>query len=132
MLEPFDLPGTTVHHRGKEESLRLSAVGNDSVFRLVTGLDGKEGTVSLESEMYKGCYVYSDESSKSGGNVKLSCKSEPLVDGFKKSTSFVLREGISSYDPLSFVAKGARRNFLLQPLFSLRDEEYTVYFNIQS
>ncbi|KAM7528911.1 hypothetical protein LguiB_032321 [Lonicera macranthoides] len=132
MLEPFDLPGMTVHHRGKEESLGLSAVGKDSVFHLVKGLDGKEGTVSLESEMYEGCYVYSDESSKSGGNVKLSCKSEPLDDGFKKSTSFVLREGISSYDPISFVAKGAKRNFLLQPLFSLRDEEYTVYFNIQS
>ena len=36
------------------------------------------------------------------------------------------------YNALSFVAKGENRNFLLEPLFSFRDEPYTVYFNIQA
>nr|KYP71148.1 hypothetical protein KK1_010392 [Cajanus cajan] len=47
------------------------------------------------------------------------------------ATSFVTREGLSRYNPISFVAKGANRNFLLEPLFSFRDEHYTVYFSIQ-
>ncbi|CBI16413.3 unnamed protein product, partial [Vitis vinifera] len=41
------------------------------------------------------------------------------------------KSGISQYHPISFVAKGMKRNFLLTPLLGLRDESYTVYFNIQ-
>jgi hypothetical protein len=37
---------------------------------------------------------------------------------------------LRQYHPISFVAKGLRRNFLLEPLYSLRDEFYTVYFNL--
>lgn len=130
VLEPFDFPGMVVVHGGKDESLEVSNsdTGKDSVFRLVAGIDGKTGTASLESKSQEGCFV----NYKSSSSIKLSCNSESSDAEFKQTASFVLGNGISQYHPISFVAKGAKRNFILAPLFSLRDESYTVYFNIQS
>ncbi|XP_052733858.1 uncharacterized protein LOC108340425 isoform X2 [Vigna angularis] len=133
MLEPFDLPGMNVVHQGADKPLLIedSSKGKpSSVFVVVPGLDGRNETISLESENDKGCYVYSGLSSSAG--VKLSCKSDSDSDSsFNQATSFVAREGLSQYHAISFVAKGVSRNFLLQPLLSFRDEPYTVYFNIQ-
>ncbi|KAG8389035.1 hypothetical protein BUALT_Bualt02G0187500 [Buddleja alternifolia] len=134
MLEPFDFPGMLVLHNGEDENLGVSDssldYGKDSfVFRLVAGMDGKDGTVSLESESQKGCFIYSDFVYDSGTSVRLNCSSSSSDVGFQQATSFLLKDGISKYDPISFVAKGVRRNFLLAPLLSLRDESYTVYFN---
>lgn len=131
MLEPFDLPGMLVVEQGTDENLKVANFDSKkgaSSFRVLAGLDGNEETVSLESESSKGCYVYSGVPSAS---VKLSCISGSSDAGFNQATSFVLNRGISEYHPMSFVAKGARRNFLLMPLFSLRDEVYSAYFNIQ-
>jgi len=131
MLEPFDLPGMNVVHQGADKPLLIQDSSNgkpSSVFLVVPGLDGRNETISLESQSDKGCYVYSGLSSNAG--VKLSCKSDS-DSSFKQATSFVPREGLSQYHPISFVAKGVSRNFLLQPLLSFRDEPYTVYFNIQ-
>ncbi|CAJ1933250.1 unnamed protein product [Sphenostylis stenocarpa] len=131
MLEPFDLPGMNVIHQGADKPLVIvdsSLGGPSSVFLVVPGLDGRNETISLESQSNKGCYVYSDLSSSAG--VKLSCKSNSDAS-FNQATSFVAREGLSQYNPISFVAKGVNRNYLLQPLLTFRDEPYTVYFNIQ-
>lgn len=130
VLEPFDLPGMNVIHQGADKPLLIADSSNggpSSVFLVVPGLDGRNETISLESQSNKGCYVYSGISSNAG--VKLSCKSDSDAT-FNQATSFVSREGLSQYHPISFVAKGAKRNFLLEPLFSFRDEHYTVYFNI--
>lgn len=131
-LEPFDLPGMVVVERGINQSLGVvDAVGNsDSTFIMVQGLDGKSETVSLESVRHRGCFVYSNLDLHS--TVKLKCIAGSSDVKFIQAASFKLRDGISKYDPISFVAKGATRNFLLQPIFSLRDENYVVYFNIQS
>ncbi|KAK6164207.1 hypothetical protein DH2020_001071 [Rehmannia glutinosa] len=133
MLEPFDFPGTFVLHNGEGESLGVSDfsyIENKSfVFRLVAGLDGKNGTVSLEAECQKGCFIYSGLVNDSGDSVKLNCSSGLLDAGFRQATSFTLEDGLSNYNPISFVANGVTRNFLLVPLLSLRDESYTVYFN---
>ncbi|KAK1402742.1 AbfB domain-containing protein [Heracleum sosnowskyi] len=131
MLEPFDLPGTVVVH-SKDESLGIADASDSSAsgFRLVSGLDGKRNSVSLESESQKGCYVYSDLEVLA--DVKLSCISQSSDDSYKEGASFALRDGISKYDPISFVAKGSSRNFVLQPLHTIRDENYVVYFNMQS
>ncbi|KAK7341613.1 hypothetical protein VNO80_24550 [Phaseolus coccineus] len=131
MLEPFDLPGMNVIHQGADKPLLIvdSSDGKpSSVFLVVPGLDGRNETISLESQSDKGCYVYSGLSSSAG--VKLSCKSDSDAT-FNQATSFISQKGLSQYNPLSFVAKGANRNFLLEPLFSFRDEHYTVYFNIK-
>ncbi|KAJ0955091.1 putative six-hairpin glycosidase superfamily, beta-L-arabinofuranosidase, GH127 [Helianthus annuus] len=107
---------------------------NHTVFLVLFSYTKEEATVlrltvilllQLEAQSEEGCFV-----SNAGGAVKLECDYGGSDDEFLKATSFVVRDGISQYDPVSFVAKGLRRNFLLQPLFSLRDEHYTVYFNI--
>ncbi|KAF4395852.1 hypothetical protein F8388_018126 [Cannabis sativa] len=62
-----------------------------------------------------------------GGRLKLGCN---LRRSSSAGASFAINEGLTKYHPISFVAKGASRNYLLSPLFSFRDESYTVYFNI--
>ncbi|OIT02806.1 PREDICTED: uncharacterized protein LOC109227436 [Nicotiana attenuata] len=134
MLEPFDFPGMFITHQGQEQSLDItqSSDGDGSLFRLVAGLDDKDGTVSLESDAQNGCYIYSGVDYKDISSVKLNCNSESLDSEFKQAASFKLGNGITQYHPITFVAKGAMRNFVLAPLLSFRDESYTVYFNIQS
>ncbi|GAA0140274.1 aminoacyl-tRNA synthetase [Lithospermum erythrorhizon] len=131
MLEPFDLPGMFVVHQGEDEGLRVADSSDDndsSGFLLVAGLDGKNGSVSLESASNKGCYIYNSD-----GNIKLSCNTKSSTSTtFMQGASFEMQPGISEYHPISFIAKGANRSFQLAPLLSLRDESYTVYFNIQS
>ncbi|KAK6164199.1 hypothetical protein DH2020_001063 [Rehmannia glutinosa] len=134
MLEPFDFPGTVIVHYGEGKNLGVSdsSKASGAVFRLVAGLDGNNTTVSLEAEGQNGCFVYSGVNYKNGTSVKLSCNSRSSDEGFKQAASFTLRKGLSEYHPVSFVAKGVKRNFLLSPLLSLRDESYTVYFDIYS
>ncbi|XP_028062117.1 uncharacterized protein LOC114265503 isoform X2 [Camellia sinensis] len=130
MLEPFDFPGMLLTHQGIDETLGVAdSADSGSVFRLVAGLDGKVETVSLESESQEGCFVYSDVDYKSGTSIKLSCISGSSDNGFEGAASFIMKDGISKYHPISFVGKGVRRNFILHPLHSLWDESYTVYFN---
>ncbi|XP_030458448.1 uncharacterized protein LOC115679049 isoform X2 [Syzygium oleosum] len=134
MLEPFDFPGMVVVQKGKDEDLVVegSSKGSSSLFRVVAGLDGKAETVSLESESQEGCYIYTGVNFGEGSSVKLGCVSDSSDSKFNSASSFTLGDAIRLYHPMSFVAKGAKRNFLLVPLMSLRDESYTVYFNIQS
>ncbi|KAJ6325974.1 hypothetical protein OIU78_013131 [Salix suchowensis] len=135
MLEPFDLPGMLLVQQGKDRGFVVTKSADDdgsSIFRVVSGLDGKDGTVSLESGIQNGCYVYSGVDYNSGQSMKLSCKSGTSSDtSFNQGASFVMNEGLSQYHPISFVAKGDKRNFLLAPLYNLRDESYTIYFHIQ-
>lgn len=135
MLEPYNLPGTLLMHQGKGKSLTVAAdseAGESSVFHIIPGLDGNKGTVSLESVNQKGCYVYSDlgEMKMSGASIKLGCNAALSNDEFKQATSFKLEDGINKYHPISFVVKGKQRNFLLSPLLGMKDESYTVYFNL--
>ncbi|KAJ0623684.1 putative six-hairpin glycosidase superfamily, beta-L-arabinofuranosidase, GH127 [Helianthus annuus] len=128
MLEPYILPGMVIVNQGKEQSLGIGDYRDNrsAVFRFV---EGNEGMVRLESESQKGCFVHSLNET-----VKLSCGgSESESDsGFVLATSFKVNDGICNYHPISFVAKGLNMNYLLQPLYSLRDEHYTVYFKIHS
>ncbi|KAK9032498.1 hypothetical protein V6N11_056758 [Hibiscus sabdariffa] len=134
MLEPFDFPGMVVVHQGPENNLVVTDPPEDnatSSFCLVPGLDGKDNSVSLESISQKGCYVYGGVNYSSSVSVKLSCNSSSSEAGFNQAVSFEMNNGLTEYHPVSFVAKGAKRNFLLVPLQSFRDESYTIYFNIQ-
>ncbi|KAK0606517.1 hypothetical protein LWI29_038542 [Acer saccharum] len=135
MLEPFDLPGMLVAHQGTNDKLVVTYSPNDgssSYFRVVSGLDGRHETVSLESDNQKGCFVYGEGNLTSGASLRLSNSTEFLNAKFKQRASFVMQKGISKYHPISFVAKGANRNFVLSPLLSFRDESYAVYFKIES
>ncbi|XWS41093.1 hypothetical protein CRYUN_Cryun17cG0050900 [Craigia yunnanensis] len=140
VLEPFDLPGMALAHQGADKNLvviNAATANGSSTFHLVAGLDGIENTVSLEADSKKGCFVnsgFNSSAAETGSNcsscpnVKLTCN--PSMHESKQAASFMLSKGVSEYHPISFVAKGATRSFLLQPIHSLRDEHYTVYFNI--
>ncbi|KAF9597406.1 hypothetical protein IFM89_017752 [Coptis chinensis] len=128
MMEPFDLPGLLVVQQGKNQTLAVGDTEGSSMFRVVKGLDGK-GTVSLESVSQKGCFLYTGVNYKAGTKIKLSCQSGLKDAAFPQATSFKLSKGLSEYHPISFVANGAKRKFLLMPLLSMRDESYTVYFS---
>ncbi|KAJ7009613.1 hypothetical protein NC653_000338 [Populus alba x Populus x berolinensis] len=119
MLEPFDLPGMLLVQQGKDSSLAVTNSAADdgsSIFRVVLGLDGKDGTVSLESGSQEGCYIYSGVNYKSGQSMKLSCKLGSSDPGFNQGARFVMNKGLSEYHPISFVAEGDKKNFLLAPL----------------
>ncbi|KAL8214301.1 hypothetical protein R6Q57_003750 [Mikania cordata] len=126
MLEPYNHPGMVVVQQKKDHGLGISDSFDqqNAEFRL---LDGNEGMVRLESVSQKGCFVHCLDRA-----VKLMCDSGELDSGFVTATSFKANNGISNYHAISFVAKGLNMNYLLQPLFSLRDEQYTVYFKIFS
>lgn len=132
ILEPFDLPGMVVAHQGPSNGLAVSTAATaDSMFSVVQGLDGRQDTVSLESSSQRGCFVSGgvDYSYSAGAKVRLICSSNSDV-AFRRAVSFTPVSGLKQYNPISFVAKGAKQNFVLEPLLSLRDETYTVYFNV--
>ncbi|XP_074292559.1 uncharacterized protein LOC141619437 [Silene latifolia] len=130
-LEPFDLPGMVLAHQGGGNVLTIAKAGDDmslAEFLVVKGLNGVSGTVSLKTK--DGCFVYGGLNSKSDQGVKLSCESQVSDPAKKEAASFTWNEGLKKYHPISFVAKGLRRSYVLEPLFGLRDESYNVYFNI--
>ncbi|GAB4836420.1 hypothetical protein Ancab_001332 [Ancistrocladus abbreviatus] len=132
MLEPFAYPGMVVAHTDQDQGLSVinpSTNEQKSRFRVVQGLDGNRGTISLESETKAGCFVYGGNAA--GQSVMLSCKSDSSDHvRFEKAASFVLDKGFIKYHPMSFSAEGKNRSYLLQPLLSMKDEYYNVYFNI--
>ncbi|KAJ8539850.1 hypothetical protein K7X08_014102 [Anisodus acutangulus] len=97
MLELFDLPGMFISQQGQEQSLGITGSTDEggSLFRLTAGLDGKDDTVSLESEAQKGCFIYGGVDYKSSSTVKLSCNSKSSDDGFKQAASFKLGKGVT-------------------------------------
>ncbi|KAF8769618.1 hypothetical protein HU200_006212 [Digitaria exilis] len=128
LIEPFDMPGTVITN-----NLTLSAQkGSDSLFNIVPGLDGNPNSVSLELGTKPGCFLVTGADYSAGTKIQVSCKSSLQSIGgiLEQAASFVQTAPLRQYHPISFVAKGVRRNFLLEPLYSLRDEFYTVYFNI--
>ncbi|XP_044423843.1 uncharacterized protein [Triticum aestivum] len=120
LIEPFDMPGMAVSN-----NLTLAAEkGPSSLFNVVPGLDGAPGSVSLELAARPGCFLVT---AGAKANVQGGCGGGT---GFSpQAASFIRAEPLRRYHPISFAAKGARRGFLLEPLFTLRDEFYTVYFN---
>jgi hypothetical protein len=128
LIEPFDLPGTVITN-----NLTLSTQkGSDSIFNIVPGLDGNPNSVSLELGTKPGCFLVTGPDYSSGTKIQVSCKSSLQSIGgiLERAASFVQTAPLRQYHPISFIAKGVRRNFILEPLYSLRDEFYTVYFNV--
>ncbi|XP_074293874.1 uncharacterized protein LOC141621055 [Silene latifolia] len=124
MLEPIDMPGMAIAHREKDDEIIMVNQGSPNiVFKLINGLNGKNGTISLESVTKAGCFVRN-----SGRAVIMGCKDRNWAD----DASFRLMKGLKQYHPISFLAKGVDRSYVLEPIFSFRNEYYNVYFNISS
>ncbi|KAF2317732.1 hypothetical protein GH714_039702 [Hevea brasiliensis] len=101
MLEPFDLPGMVLVQQGEDDGLAVASSDSgdgSSIFRLVSGLDGKDGTISLESISHEGCFVFSGVDYQSGTSLKLSCNSES--SDIHQGASFVMNKGLSEFSSL--------------------------------
>ena len=138
-IEPFDRPGMAVTNG-------LLAVGRpggrDTLFNAVPGLDGAPGSVSLELATRPGCFVTTAAAAPAAGagaNAATQVVCPGNNDGgsasdeeaaFRRAASFARAAPLRRYHPLSFAARGTARNFLLEPLRSLQDEFYTVYFSL--
>lgn len=133
-LEPFDRPGMAV-----TDALSVGRPGPATRFNAVAGLDGLPGTVSLELATRPGCFVAAPTTAYlAGAKAQVSCRKPTAAGGgeddddtaFRRAASFTQAAPLRLYHPLSFSATGTDRNFLLEPLQSLQDEFYTVYFNV--
>jgi len=129
LLEPLDMPGMVV-----TDKLTVSAEKSSGApFNVVPGLAGVPGSVSLELGSRPGCFLVAGGS---GEKVQVGCtggvqkKHGDGGDWFRQAASFARAEPLRRYHSMSFAARGVRRNFLLEPLFTLRDEFYTIYFNL--
>uniref|UniRef100_A0A0D6R5B9 Alpha-L-arabinofuranosidase B arabinose-binding domain-containing protein n=1 Tax=Araucaria cunninghamii TaxID=56994 RepID=A0A0D6R5B9_ARACU len=151
-LEPFAFPGMLVVHNGVDNPLSIISRPNfidgdehcsagiciphlpelDAVFKVLPGLDGQNDSVSFESASLPNCFLYGATGNLVGQAVQLSCKPSLVDREFKHATSFIANAGIAKYHPISFIARGTKRAYLLSPLMAFRDESYTVYFNITS
>lgn len=146
MIELFDQPKTFVAEQGVGENLTLSRRGSmdddwddeSTIFQIYDDLEGNGNTISLESRGKRGCFVALGDNKHQldvGSSVKLVCvcrkHSSSCTDrGGSSAMSFTLTQGMREYNPISFVAKGKERNFLLEPLMNFQDKYYNVYFNI--
>ncbi|ERN03577.1 uncharacterized protein LOC18431721 [Amborella trichopoda] len=131
-LEAFDQPDLLVAHTDEDKKtvfMKGSSSPNElnTVFLVHQGLDGRNDTISFESLSARGCFLWAPRIEDP--EVKMHChNATALVDG--ASSSFVARKGVSQYDALSFIAKGAERSYLLSPIMGYKDESYTVFFNV--
>jgi hypothetical protein len=129
-IAPFDKPGMVITN-----SLDLALrPGPDALFNAVPGLDGLPGTVSLELGTRPGCFLMAPGGGtagySAGGKAQVGCRTSGDDTALRKAASFTQAPPLRTYHPLSFAAGGTERNFLLEPLRSLQDEFYTVYFNL--
>ncbi|KAG2612843.1 hypothetical protein PVAP13_4KG310200 [Panicum virgatum] len=130
MLEPLDMPGMVV-----TDKLTVSAEkSSGALLDVVPGLDGSPGSVSLELRARLGCFLVGG-GRRRGKKVEIGCggvrkRGGDGGAGFRRAASFTRAEPLRRYHPVSFAARGVRRSFLLEPLFTLRDESYTIYFNL--
>ncbi|XP_028780040.1 uncharacterized protein LOC114736399 [Neltuma alba] len=131
LIEPVHLPGQSLMHQGPGKFFVIvgSSTGQESSeFRVVPGLDGRNGTVSIESVNNKGCYLYSGVDYNEGQDVSLKCSNSASFN--QAAASFDAIKGLKEYHPISFIANGFNRNYLMEPIHSFRDEVYTSYLNI--
>ena len=111
MIEPFDFPNMLMQATDSFLAVQASSSLDQeaSRLRLVAGVDGKLGSVSLRLERKKVCFAYSDQTLKAGMKLKLKCDSDATDEKFKQAASFRLSKGMSQY---------------IQP-HEFRDERYT-------
>ncbi|CAL5039367.1 unnamed protein product [Urochloa decumbens] len=135
-IEPFDRPGMAVTNG---LAVGHAAGSLDTVFNAVPGLDGAPGSVSLELGSKPGCFVTApaQPAGANGTRVGVGCRGDggggdDEEKAFRRAASFERAAPLRRYDPLSFAARGTERGFLLEPLRSLQDEFYTVYFSLVS
>ncbi|CAI5508153.1 unnamed protein product [Closterium sp. Naga37s-1] len=153
----MDACRTDMLQGGKAETtgvIDACQAGRASVFRLVAmEEEGSSEGLQLEGPRLEGVrlemadcpeWVVSMDTSSSLGSgstaaslvVQLAGKPSislaPPLPRSSPAVLFSIHEGLATGSAMSFIARGASRDFLLQPISELRDERYTSYFNATS
>ncbi|KAM0942949.1 hypothetical protein DsansV1_C13g0117121 [Dioscorea sansibarensis] len=132
-IEPFGFPGVLVEHQGPNGTLTITrTAGVRTIFKEVTWMDGNNTIISLASKSNPNCFIYSGVNYMDEQILKLICMEYWKSNNpeFKEAISFIRGKGLREYNPISFIASGVHNKFLLEPLMSLQDENYSVYFNV--
>ena len=152
-FEVFREPGRYLMHNGQDAPISdidcSSLLGHDvsptmgepklslqkqSLFVLLPGLTGESNTVSFEAVSQPGCFLSlkSKDPLTTPGSVFLRCKTslEDDDETFGRMSTFRMHKALASYHRHSFIAKGKSKNFVIAPLYTLRDETYTTYFEM--
>ncbi|GAQ86714.1 hypothetical protein KFL_003070020 [Klebsormidium nitens] len=138
-LELFDTPGQFLVHNGaghavfvadRERSVAQGPAFDDfATFKQVPGLAGP-GTVSFEALSGPGQYLSAFGSVLvPGQGLPVTLQPRQPDPAFAAASSFHVGTGLAAYHPMSFIAKGQHRDFLLFPIQAYRDESYTAYFD---
>ncbi|GLJ40737.1 hypothetical protein SUGI_0842090 [Cryptomeria japonica] len=129
-LELFDQPGVAISHQGPNNPAITAHTNKNKaiMFKVSEGLNGKKNTISFQSTSLPNCFLFGGGSTVQA--IVLKCKPSTVDENFKDSVSYIGTRGIDTYHPISFIASGSNRNYLLKPLQSYMDEFYTSYFNI--
>ncbi|XP_057851491.2 uncharacterized protein LOC131061689 isoform X2 [Cryptomeria japonica] len=139
-LEPFPQPGMFIAHQGINNNVTashkvedsLSNKDSTSIFKVHLGLDKSKNSLSFESVDHPSCFLYGGTSYQVQQAVQLKCIPKRGSSEFYHAVSFNVNSGMSTYHPMSFIATGSNRNYLLSPLLAFKDERYSVYLNITS
>ena len=137
-LEPFPLPGIFIAHQGINNNVtashkvedRLSNKNSATIFKVHLGLDKSKNSLSFESVDHPSCFLHGGTSYQVEQAVQLKCIPKRGNSEFYRAVSFNVNAGMSTYHPMSFIATGSNRNYLLLPLLAFKDERYSVYLNI--
>lgn len=113
------------------------AFNKSSTFHQIPGLlnTGSNKVYSFELNDMPGYYISTmrsvdhDKELKAGYTPLYASKMQP-GQAFAAASTFTFEKGIFEYKPFSFVAHGVNRDYLLQPINTMVDEQYTAYFNI--
>jgi hypothetical protein len=128
-LKPFNRGGPYIHRKVDPSGLNNErAHGEYKVFRVLPGLSGDNDTVSFEVATRSGCFI----ASYCDGLINVQCHSQPegRDPEFQRRATFRSNKGLAKYHPMSFIAKGINRQYLLFPIQAYLDESYATYFNL--
>eukprot|EP00250_Pteridium_aquilinum_P011286 c19966_g1_i1 orf=356-3310(-) len=140
-VEVFNQPGSFLMHMdsGRVEVTRVNVRqnngegcghGSKTVFQIIPGLHPQQDYISFEAVSNPGCFLYTEpDHSKT---VRLGCVASESDEHFHKAASFLIHRPLASYYPMSFIAKGTNKDYVLSPVTSFMDESYTIFFNITS
>ena len=153
-FEVFREPGRYLMHNGQDAPISdidcssllgrevsptmgepILSLQNQSLFVLLPGLTGERNAVSFEAVSQPGCFLSlkSKDPLTTPGSVFLRCKTSLGGDDdetFGRMSTFRMHKALASYHRHSFIAKGKSKNFVIAPLYTLRDETYTAYFEM--
>lgn len=139
-ISSINYPNFFLGHNGDGQIALVPRNGSEafnksSTFRQTPGNlnTSSSSTFSLELDAMPGYYISTvkevDEGNEAGYTPLYVSKMQP-GQAFAAASTFTFENGLFQYKPYSFIAHGKNRDYLLQPINSMVDEQYTAYFNI--